>query len=171
MCGFIGEIGSDLISPEEFLKLLQLSTHRGPDQHGVWNNEKCRLGFNRLSIIDLSENAKQPLLSPSGKFAMVFNGEIYNYKELQIKYAIPDNALRSGSDSEILVHLLEILDIVTFAKELNGMFAIAVFDTEEEKLYLIRDFAGIKPLYYGCSNDKLVFASQFNQVFKHSAFD
>lgn len=170
MCGFIGEIAPDLLNSEEFSKLLQLSAHRGPDQQGVWSNEICRLGFNRLSIIDLSENAKQPLLSPSGKFSMVFNGEIYNYKELQAKYAIKDTDLRSGSDSEVLVHLLEILDIETFSKELNGMFAIAVFNIETKQLHLIRDFAGIKPLFYGCIQDKIIFASQFNQVFGHSSF-
>ena len=161
MCGFLGEITTQLIEKKSFQDLLDLSINRGPDQQGFWKEEHCQLGFNRLSILDLSENGKQPLLSPNGKFAMVFNGEVYNYKEIQKKYNIADEDLRSGSDSEILSHLLEKVSIPTFAKELNGMFAIAVYDIQTKELHLIRDFAGIKPLFYGVHNQGIVFASQF----------
>lgn len=171
MCGFLGEISKDPINKNSFQKLLDLSINRGPDQQGFWQDEVCQLGFNRLSIIDLSENGKQPLLSPSGKFAMVFNGEVYNYKEIQEKYKIDNTVLRSSSDSEILVHLIEKVDIQTFAKELNGMFAISIYDIENRIVHLIRDFAGIKPLYYGVHNQGLVFASQFDQIFCHPAFE
>lgn len=170
MCGFLGEISTELSSKENFKNLLDLSINRGPDQQGFWNDDICQLGFNRLSILDLSENGKQPLLSPSGKFAMVFNGEVYNYKELQLKYTIKDENLRSSSDTEILAHLLEKISIAEFAKELNGMFAIAIWDIQNKELYLIRDFAGIKPLFYGIHKDGIVFASQFDQIFKHNAF-
>jgi len=171
MCGFLGEISKDPINKNSFQKLLDLSINRGPDQQGFWQDEVCQLGFNRLSIIDLSENGKQPLLSPSGKFAMVFNGEVYNYKEIQEKYKIDNTVLRSSSDSEILVHLIEKVDIQTFTKELNGMFAISIYDIENRIVHLIRDFAGIKPLYYGVHNQGLVFASQFDQIFCHPAFE
>lgn len=170
MCGFLGEIATQLIEKNSFQTLLDLSINRGPDQQGYWKEEPCQLGFNRLSILDLSENGKQPLLSPNGKFAMVFNGEVYNYKEIQKKYNIADEDLRSGSDSEILSQLLEKVSIQTFAKELNGMFAIAVYDIQSKELHLIRDFAGIKPLFYGFHNQGIVFASQFDQIFKHPAF-
>lgn len=171
MCGFLGEISTQIIDENSFQKLLDLSINRGPDQQDCWKDEVCQLGFNRLAIIDLSENGKQPLLSPSGKFAMVFNGEVYNYKEIQEKYKIDNTVLRSSSDSEILVHLIEKVDIQTFAKELNGMFAISIYDIKNKKIHLIRDFAGIKPLYYGVHNQGLVFASQFDQIFCHSAFE
>jgi len=170
MCGFLGEIATQLIEKKSFQTLLDLSINRGPDQQGFWKDDYCQLGFNRLSILDLSENGKQPLLSPNGKFAMVFNGEVYNYKEIQKKYDIADEDLRSGSDSEILSHLLEKTTIETFAKELNGMFAIAVYNIQTRELHLIRDFAGIKPLFYGVHNQGLVFASQFDQIFQHPAF-
>ena len=88
MCGFLGEISTTLTNDNEFKSILDLSKLRGPDQQGFWRDHNCQLGFNRLSILDLSENGKQPLISPSGKFVMVFNGEIYNYKEIQKKYNI-----------------------------------------------------------------------------------
>ena len=170
MCGFLGEISNNLVDKENFINLLNLSKHRGPDQQGFWVNDYCQLGFNRLSIIDLSENGKQPLLSPNGKFAMVFNGEIYNYEELQKKHNIADTDLRSGSDTEILSHLIEKITIPEFAKELNGMFAIAAYNLETKELHLIRDFAGIKPLFYGIHEQGIIFASQFDQIFHHPGF-
>lgn len=170
MCGFFGEFTNTLTSNQEFRNLLDLSKHRGPDQQDVWKDAICQLGFNRLSILDLSENGKQPLVSPSKKFVLVFNGEVYNYKQLQHKYAISDTDLRSQSDTEILAHLIEKISIQDFASALNGMFAISIYDIENKKIYLIRDFAGIKPFYYGLSEQGLVFASQFDQIFKHDFF-
>lgn len=170
MCGFLGEISVELLKRLEFKKLLDLSVSRGPDQQGFWKDDSCQLGFNRLSILDLSENGKQPLLSPSGNFAMVFNGEVYNYKDIQKKYNIPDAVLRSSSDSEILSHLIEKVSLEQFASELNGMFAISIWDIAQQQLFLIRDFSGIKPLYYGLHDEGIVFASQFDQIFQHMAF-
>ncbi|HMC02063.1 MAG TPA: hypothetical protein VKN14_13585, partial [Flavobacteriaceae bacterium] len=170
MCGFLGEVTPKLLEKAHFKSLLDLSVHRGPDQQGFWKDTDCQMGFNRLSILDLSENGKQPMLSPKGEFVMVFNGEIYNYKALQKKYQISDSELRSTSDSEILSHLIEKVSLDVFAKELNGMFAIAIWNIKYRKLYLIRDFSGIKPLYYGLHTEGIVFASQFNQVFKHPFF-
>lgn len=170
MCGFLGEFSLKKIEKQNFEELLSYSKLRGPDQIGFWEDAYCQLGFNRLSIIDLTENGSQPLTSPNGKFALVFNGEIYNYKEIQLKFGISDTVLRSSSDSEILAHLVEKVDIKTFANELNGMFAISIYDLEQKKIHLIRDFAGIKPLFYGLFEDGIVFASQFDQIFKHRAF-
>lgn len=170
MCGFLGELSNQLLEPEKFKALLDLSIHRGPDQQGFWNNKYCQLGFNRLSIIDISEKGSQPIISPSGRFAIVFNGEVYNYKELQFKFGISNSELRSDSDSEILAHLLDLVSIDDFVSELNGMFSIAVFDTKENRLHLMRDFAGIKPLFYGLKENGIVFASQFDQVFCHPNF-
>lgn len=167
MCGFLGYCSSDSKSADRFFDSLQLSSFRGPDQTGYWSDDFIQLGFNRLSILDVSERGIQPLLSPSGRYVIVFNGEIYNYKKLQKDYGIPDQALRSQADSEVLAHLVEKLPIEDFAKALNGMFAIAIYDREEKILVLMRDFAGIKPLFYGISDQNFVFASQFDQVFQY----
>ncbi|MBX2963401.1 MAG: asparagine synthase (glutamine-hydrolyzing) [Cyclobacteriaceae bacterium] len=171
MCGILGEVGIELLVKDVFLHLLQLSYKRGPDQRGYWTDEhNCQFGFNRLSILDLTEHGLQPMISPSGRYVVVFNGEIYNYKRLQGKFGIRDDELRSTSDTEILVQLLEKLPLSRLASELNGMFAIAVFDRQAKRIHLLRDFAGIKPLFYGLSRNGIVFASQFNQIHKHPWF-
>lgn len=170
MCGFLGHYSPKLLTEQVFLENLAKAKHRGPDQSGYWADDFVKLGFNRLSILDVSERAKQPLLSPSGRFVLLFNGEIYNYKELQRKYGISDQALRSQADSEVLAHLVEKLSINDFAKALNGMFAIVIYDREEKSIILMRDFAGIKPLFYGITDHHLIFASQFDQIFQYPTF-
>lgn len=173
MCGILGEVSTEgrLSSEVEFKALLAKSKLRGPNQVGYWTDSRqIHLGFNRLAILDTSINGNQPVISPNGRFVLVFNGEIYNYKELQKTYGIPDHALRSGADSEILAHLCERLPARKIAEQLNGMFAIAIADTKVKTLYLFRDFAGIKPLFYGIQSDTLVLASQFDQVFLHPKF-
>lgn len=171
MCGFLGEVSSKLISESSFKSLLDLSISRGPDQQGFWKGDACQMGFNRLAILDVSEAGMQPLVSPSGRFIMVLNGEVYNYKGLQKTYNIPLSALRSSSDAEVISHLLDCVPINDLVIELNGMFAIAIWDTVLETLVLIRDFSGIKPLYYGMQSGNFVFASQFDQIFKHPVFE
>jgi asparagine synthase (glutamine-hydrolysing) len=169
MCGFIGECGDMLLDEISFGGLLQLSEMRGPDSHGFYREEnKIQLGFNRLSIIDVSENGSQPYHSPSGNFSFVFNGEIYNCEQLITKYDLDRTKFRSTADTEVIAHLLDTLAIGDLAKALNGMYAIAAYDKRNDKLYLLRDFAGIKPLFYGLHKQGVVFASQFNQVYKHA---
>ena len=172
MCGFLGEFcyaEEKVLSPSNvFSQLLSLSKHRGPDATGITKGENFQLGFNRLAILDLSTKGNQPKQSPSGRYQVVFNGEIYNYNDLAEHYQLQD--LQSTSDTEVIVHLCDKLGIEETIKNLNGMFAIAIVDTKENQLYLTRDFAGIKPLFYGISDKGVVFASQFDQVFKHSWF-
>lgn len=173
MCGFLGEFSNNLNENSTFQRLLSLSQHRGPDAQAIWSdNKRCYLGFNRLAILDLSINGMQPLKSPSGRYVFVFNGEIYNYKNLQLRYSISSSELRSGADSEIIAHLLDRIPFQTIVNELNGMFAIAVYDTLQHSITLVRDFSGIKPLFYGVDsvNKTVVFASQFDQVFRHPNF-
>lgn len=170
MCGFIGEFSlKNLLTPQkEFSELLILSKHRGPDSTAVLKGNNFQLGFNRLAILDVSENGNQPKESPSGRYALVFNGEVYNYKELQNEYKISD--LKSTSDTEIIICLLDKLGVEQTIKLLDGMFAISIIDKQTNTLYLTRDFAGIKPLFYGKSENGYVFASQFDQLFKHTWF-
>jgi asparagine synthase (glutamine-hydrolysing) len=171
MCGFLGEFLFDSCNKtnfEVFKDLLRLSKHRGPDATQFSFGEYYQLGFNRLAILDLSKQGNQPKISPSKRYEVVFNGEIYNYKELQKKHKIV--GLQSSSDTEVLVHLLDYLGVEETIKELNGMFAIGIIDLENDQLFLARDFAGIKPLFYGVDEQGIVFASQFNQVMKHPLF-
>ena len=170
MCGFLGEYSfdSELSNKESFSHLLSLSKHRGPDSSNVVKCENFQLGFNRLALLDLSEAGQQPKQSPSTRFDMVFNGEVYNYLELSEQYKL--KKLRSTSDTEVILHLFDEIGVINTLKELNGMFAIAVIDNEASQLYLSRDFAGIKPLFYGINQKGVVFASQFDQIFKHDWF-
>lgn len=172
MCRIIGEVSfkGELTPFEQFRFLTSLSKTGGPDSTGFWNDDLCRFGFNRLSIIDVSENGNQPVLSPSGRYAMVFNGEIYNYKELKTKFGITSERLRSSSDTEIIAHLLDLLPVEKMTAQLDGMYAIAVWDRTEKQLHLIRDFAGIKPLHFGVNPNGIVFASQYNQIVRHNWF-
>lgn len=171
MCGFLAEFTFGTASTTDsihFNQLLSLSKHRGPDSSQVEIGANFQLGFNRLAILDISPNGNQPKQSPSNRYHVVFNGEIYNYKDLENEYEL--SGLRSTSDSEVLVHLLDCIGVEQSIAKLNGMFAIAIKDTQTETIYLVRDFAGIKPLFYGVSKSGIVAASQFDQVFKHSWF-
>lgn len=171
MCGIFGEVSSRLTEKNIFLDLNALSLQRGPDQQGYWSDEvNCQFAFNRLSILDTSINGLQPMRSPDERYTIVFNGEVYNHKDLMHKFGIERAHLKSSSDTEVLVNVLGKCTMEEFARKLNGMFAIAVFDRQDKQVTLIRDFAGIKPLFYGLSADGIVFASQFDQVFKHPAF-
>jgi asparagine synthase (glutamine-hydrolysing) len=171
MCGFLTEFSfnpESLTNTDDFTALLALSKHRGPDSTLIHSGTGYQLGFNRLAILDLSENGNQPKYSPTKRYHVVFNGEIYNYKALEKVHELTH--LQSTSDTEVLVHLLDLLGVEATIKQLNGMFSIAVIDTLSQDLYLIRDFAGIKPLFYGVSAHGIVAASQFDQIFKHVWF-
>jgi len=170
MCGFLGEypFGNNLSDSENFTHLLSLSKHRGPDSTKIETGEKYRLGFNRLALLDLTSAGEQPKRSPSKRYHLVYNGEVYNYRELIVQYGLQN--LASTSDTEVILHLLDKIGVLETVQKLNGMFAIAIVDTKENELYLTRDFAGIKPLFYGINDLGVVFASQFDQVFKHTWF-
>lgn len=169
MCGFLGELTLErLLDEPEFDELLALSRQRGPDAHRICRHGQwVQLGFNRLSILDLRDQAMQPLVTPSGRYALVFNGEIYNFRQLVHELGIDEDRLRSRSDTEVVAHAIDGLGIEPAIRRLNGMFAIAVVDLLERRGVLARDFAGIKPLFWGRSGRHLVFASQFDQVFRH----
>ncbi|MEY8848345.1 asparagine synthase (glutamine-hydrolyzing) [Psychroserpens sp. XS_ASV72] len=171
MCGFLGEFSNEeeaLTPRDRFSQILELSKHRGPDATGIERGPNFQLGFNRLSILDLSPNGNQPKKSPSGRYSVVFNGEIYNFKELAETHQL--NTLKSTSDTEVLVHLLDKLGVNSALKALNGMFAIAVVDSKTDTFIITRDFSGIKPLFYGISEKGIAVASQFDQIFKHPWF-
>lgn len=171
MCGILGEISRKAVTDKvAFDALLNLSKRRGPDAQRTWTDGYAQFGFNRLSILDTSDNGMQPIISPSGRFVVILNGEIYNYKKLQAQFGINEDQLRSGSDVEVVAQLTELVDKKELPALLNGMFALALYDRGTRELLLARDFAGIKPLFYGKEKDTIVFASQFDQIFTHPSF-
>ncbi len=170
MCGFLFEFSAKQPLPREtFQGILSRSKKRGPDHTGYWsNNTTVQLGFNRLAILELTEAGNQPMLSPQGRYAIVFNGEIYNHLELRQQLAFKN--FKGHSDTETICVCLDEWGIEKTVNQLDGMFAIAVYDQQEKATTLIRDFAGIKPLFYGWDGATLVAASQYDQVVKHPAF-
>jgi len=170
MCGIYGEYFPNtlLSKKEQFLKANDLNTSRGPDMSGYWTDSKfVQLGFRRLSIMDISENGNQPMLSMHQKFAMVFNGEIYNFISLKQELLSKGYTFKSDSDSEVLVNYFECFGIKNTLDVIEGMFAIALYDIANKSISLIRDFAGIKPLFYSYNTGNVVFGSRYDQVAKH----
>lgn len=166
MCGIAGFCnfhGSVKMQEENLEKMKQRMLHRGPDAGGSYISEdgKVALGHRRLSIVDLSEAGLQPMKSHSGRYVMVYNGEIYNYKKISQKLLNEKKVerFRGTSDSEVILEAFEAYGVEEAIAQCKGMFAIALYDTKEQKLYLLRDRIGEKPLYYGFMGDTFVFAS------------
>jgi len=162
MCG-IGGIWGDPAEPR-LRTIARTLSHRGPDEQGVWSDAQSGIGLAhaRLSIIDL-QTGQQPICNEDGRVVMVFNGEIYNYRELREELCARGHRFRTTSDSEVIVHLYEDegLEAVT---RLRGMFAIALWDADRRQLVLARDRVGKKPLYYCQSAGEFVFASEIKGV-------
>lgn len=160
MCGIAGIVGRN---PENMLVLtsmLDMQKHRGPDAQGTWADEEVFLGHNRLSILDLSEAANQPMFSNCRRFIIIFNGEIYNYIELRQTL---DYSFRTKSDTEVLLAMyIKYQD--KMLNYLNGMFAFAIWDIQEKKLFAARDRFGVKPFYYSFHKDQFLFASEIKTL-------
>jgi asparagine synthase (glutamine-hydrolysing) len=140
-------------------------THRGPDAGGVYVEGMVGLGHRRLSILDLSETANQPMVSANNRFVMVYNGEVYNFKEIQkeiLKYR-PDLKFKTSSDTEIILEAFSLWR-ENIANMLNGMFAIAIYDKDNGSLYLFRDRIGIKPIYFYWDDKDFFFASELKAI-------
>lgn len=145
--------------------------HRGPDSGGVYADEQVTLGFRRLMIIDLSQEASQPMYNEDKSCVLVFNGEIYNFKELREELRAKGHRFASNTDSEVLIHGYEEYG-VQLLRKLRGMFAFAIWDRKNESLFLARDFFGIKPLYYTqhTTDNCFIFGSEIKSFLKHPAF-
>jgi asparagine synthase (glutamine-hydrolysing) len=165
MCRLFGSVGITTIDHQEFEKLTLMSKKGGPDSTEYYTNENVQFGFNRLAILDTTTDGNQPFISESGRYILMLNGEIYNYKEIHKLFNLGE--LNSGSDAEVVLKLIEKISFEKAIHELNGMFAISCWDSIERKLFLARDFAGIKPLFYSNTSEGMVFGSQFNQILKH----
>lgn len=158
MCGIAGIIG--LNEPGDIRQMTAALTHRGPDAEGFWQGDGCAFGHRRLSIMDLSSAANQPFHSHNERFVVVFNGEIYNYREIAKDLNISP---QTTSDTEILLEAF-VRKGPEFVHLLNGMFAIAIWDKQQQHLHLFRDRMGIKPLYYYQDEHRLVFASELKSI-------
>ncbi len=165
MCGIAGVAGVAAAEPVE--RMLDAMRHRGPDDRGVLSHESATLGMTRLAIIDLSPTGHQPMTGPDGQVDIVYNGEIYNYRESRARLSADGWRFRSQSDTEVILALYYRLgdDCVT---ALRGMFAFAIYDrrggTGRERWLLVRDHLGIKPLLYAETPHGLVFASELKAL-------
>ena len=148
MCGFVGVINFDkgLNSNFPIKQATNLLIDRGPDSEGFFSNEFCSMGFRRLSIIDLSKNADQPMTTSDGRYVCVFNGEIYNFKEIFSQIKDKFN-WKSKSDTEVLLNSFLYWGD-QFINQLDGMFAFLILDTKLKKIFAGRDRVGEKPFYY-----------------------
>ena len=171
MCGIAGIYQWDGGTPER--EVIQRMTarlaHRGPDGAGVHVETGVALGHRRLSIIDLSERAAQPMANARGDVWLTFNGEIYNYRELRRQLENEGARFRTDSDSETILHLYEAYgdDVRGFLNELRGMFAFAIWDERHQRLILARDRLGIKPLLFYVGKDFIAFASEMDALLEH----
>lgn len=144
-----------------------LMQRRGPDDSGLWSDQQhCTLVFRRLAILDLSPTGHQPMLSQDEKYAIVFNGELYNFRELRRELETAGRRFRSSGDTEVVLNAL-IHWGESALERFNGMFALAFYNREKKELLLARDHAGIKPLYYLQSTHGIAFGSQYNQLLAH----
>src|SRR5688572_25187670 len=176
MCGIAGIVQTE--GPTEGLSALargfaQRLHHRGPDDEGIFASDTqpstldlqtaCCLVHTRLSILDLSGAGHQPMSSPDGRFTITFNGEVYNFHELRSELEKDGEVFRTQTDTEVILRMFtrrgpQILH------ELHGMFALAIWDAKERRLFLARDPLGIKPLYFTSSGGRLTFASELRAL-------
>lgn len=173
MCGITGFFDkSQLPDAQSVLgKMLATIQQRGPDSEGMWHDDGMYLGHRRLSILDLSVAGHQPMISQSRRYAIVFNGEIYNHKEIKQKLSEQINHHWTGhSDTEVMLAAVETWGIDTALKSFNGMFAFAVWDSHQRKLILARDRLGEKPLYYTKQDNTFIFGSELNCLEAHPFF-
>ncbi|MEP1094463.1 MAG: asparagine synthase (glutamine-hydrolyzing) [Cyclobacteriaceae bacterium] len=163
MCGIVGLYTNNREDYQsQVIEMTYELAHRGPDAQGYFGDACCYLGHRRLSILDTSDSANQPFHSSCERFVMVFNGEVYNFRELITKYNIE---VKTNSDTEVILELFTRIG-TKFVDMLNGMFTIAIYDKKEKTLCLFRDRLGIKPLYYYHSENIFAFASELKSLKK-----
>ncbi len=169
MCGITGFVGKTKNNEQILQKMLKRIEHRGPDDEGMYFDNNVALGHRRLSIIDLN-TGNQPMFNEDKTIAVVFNGEIYNFKELKKQLEEQNHQFKTTSDTEVLVHGYEQWH-EKLPEKLRGMFAFVIYDKKENKLFGARDHFGIKPLYYYKKNDDLLFSSEIKSFLEHPNFE
>src|SRR5260221_3592629 len=173
MCGIAGFWQNKALDEHPLAVLEQMGAalaHRGPDDSGIFYDEAAGMGlsFRRLSIIDLSPEGHQPMASASGRFIIIFNGEIYNFEEIRAE--LGTRPWRGHSDTEVILEAIERWGLEPALKRFVGMFAFALWDRQERRLQLVRDRLGIKPLYYGRAGSNFVFGSELKAIRQFPGF-
>ena len=165
MCGIVGIAGRTVAASDVFSAQCGTMRHRGPDASGEWRSadRSVALGHRRLSIIDLSEAASQPMSDASGHLQIILNGEIYNYREIRQKLEDVGRRFRSASDTEVLLQAYSHWG-TDCLQRINGMFAFAIYDSTSRRLFLARDRAGEKPLFYHREGGRFSFASELKAL-------
>lgn len=178
MCGFAGYIDFRGSTSEEALKhkakeINACIAYRGPDSSGEWVDASCgvALGHRRLSILDLSLDGHQPMVSASGRYVIAYNGEVYNYEELKKNLKKDKASYKGHSDTEVILASIEEKGLTKSVNTFNGMFAFSLWDREQRKLYLVRDRLGIKPLYYAETNKHFIWGSELKPLMKSGFID
>src|SRR5688572_8737163 len=164
IAGYHGRLDGDLPPRAVLRRMVAAIRHRGPDEHGYHIDEGVGLGHARLSIIDLS-SGQQPMANEDGTVWVTFNGEIFNYVELQNELRARGHALRTTSDTEVIVHLYEERGPAC-VEAFNGDFAFALWDRRRDRLLLARDRMGVRPVYYTVQDGALVFASEVKALLR-----
>jgi asparagine synthase (glutamine-hydrolysing) len=167
MCGINGFVSKSKKQQKDIVLMNNTIIHRGPDEDGIFfegiNDFSIAMGMRRLSIIDLS-TGMQPIYSKDGKKVIVFNGEIYNFKLLKQQYLI-DYKFKTNSDTEVIIAMYEKYGLASFSM-LDGMFAFSIYDKKVNKIFIVRDFFGEKPLYYLKNNESFIWASELKSIIK-----
>lgn len=166
MCGIAGIFSATTPTRNEIELMTDSIKHRGPDASGYFLDSQIALGHRRLSIIDLDARSNQPFLSKDGRYVMVYNGEIYNYKKIADELVQSGISLRTTSDTEVIIEGFAIWGAGVLQK-MNGMFALAIYDQQEKKLFLCRDRVGKKPLFYYLKDNVLLFGSELKSILCH----
>ncbi|MGE5092894.1 MAG: asparagine synthase (glutamine-hydrolyzing) [Bacillota bacterium] len=171
MCGIAGvlHLRGEPVAHETLKRMTDAIAHRGPDGEGHWSEGPVGLGHRRLAIIDLSPGGRQPMLTPDGELAIVYNGEIYNFQELRAELQALGHRFTSSSDTEVLLHAYREWGPACLER-LNGMFAFAVWERRRRRLFVARDRYGIKPLYYWTDGTRFAFASEIKAFFDLPGF-
>ena len=167
MCGLSGIAwprGAAPAAESTILAMREALVHRGPDDAGHHRMEGIGLASRRLAILDLSERGRMPMKTPDGLFWIVYNGEIYNYRDLRTKLRAAGHSFVSDTDTEVLLRLYAD-EGPAMLSSLNGMFALAIWDARERSLFLARDRLGVKPLYYTTHQGSFFFASEQKALF------
>lgn len=165
MCGICGIFNFSGIGESNISEMTAVMSHRGPDCEDIYRDNYIHLGHRRLSIIDLSDSASQPMCNEDGTIWIVFNGEIYNFRELMQELKNKGHRFKSRSDTEVIIHAYEQWNERAWER-FNGMFAFGLWDSNNKTLYLVRDRFGEKPLFYYFNGVKLIFASEVKSILK-----
>lgn len=165
MCGIAGIVSTGVVETAPVEEMIRCLRHRGPDESGIWSASGAVLGHQRLSVIDLSPTGSQPMIDEDGRYVLVFNGEVFNFRGLRDELQGMGFAFRGSSDTEVILRGYRAWGD-SLPEKLRGMFAFAIWDTKRKRLFVARDRYGKKPLFYAVDQDRFVFASELQALLK-----